>query len=321
MRVLTYDELSASMGLDRALIHLSAFGGVFSSRAVDLLRGRLKAFADYVGVFAVEDGRVLGQVFVQRIPYAFREGPGRISGIAAVGTRPDRGRHGIARRLLTEVHQREREAGLEFAALWTNRSWGAHTLYERLGYRDIYSSPWVVHGPSRPPRRRSRTPGVRPGRMSDLEDIDRFHDRECESRLGFYRRPSGFSETEVLLGSVDPGKNLLVARRGSKLVGYAHIDPNSSRVLCGELAGDSSAARRLLVSEVMRSAGERPFVFQHTLLRDAPQLFRGHGYVSVPTSWYVMMGADLRHDWTRDEAVGQFATDDPRFVCLAGDRF
>lgn len=321
MRVLTYDELTASMDLDRALIHLSAFGGVFSSRAVSLVRSRLKALADYVGVFAVENGRVLGQIFVQRIPYAFRDGPGRISGIAVVGTRPDRGRHGIARRLLTEVHQREREAGLEFAALWTNRSWGAHTLYERLGYRDVYSSPWVVHGPAGPRRRRARAPGVRPGRRTDLEEIDRLHDRECERRLGFYRRPRGFSATDVLLGSIDPGKNLIVARQGPKLVGYAHIDPSSSRVLCGELVGESSAVRRLLVSEVIRSAGKRHFVFQHTLLGDAPALFRGHGYLSVPTSWYVLMGADLRHDWTRSEAVGRFATDDPRFVCLAGDRF
>ena len=161
MRILTYDELAPEMDPDRALIHLSAFGGVYPSRAVGLRRRRLKILPDYVGVFAVEAGRILGQVFVDRLPYAFRDGPGTISGIAAVGTRPDKGRAGIARLLLTEVHRREREAGIDFAALWTNRSWGAHSLYERLGYRDVYSSPWALHGPVGRRGARGRPKGIR----------------------------------------------------------------------------------------------------------------------------------------------------------------
>jgi GNAT superfamily N-acetyltransferase len=321
MRVLTYDELTPEMDLDRALIHLSAFGGVYPSRTVDLERARLKALADYAGLFAVEGGRVLAQVFVQRIPYAFHDGPGTISGIAAVGTRPDRARAGIARRLLTEVHRREREAGIEFAALWTNRSWGAHGLYERLGYRDVYSSPWVAHGPAGRQWRGARAKGVRPGRRTDLSAIDDFHDRQCEGRLGFYRRPNGFSRVMYRLGHLDPGRNLLVARRGPRMLGYAHIDQNRWRVTCGELVGSSAAARRSLVHEVGRAAGGRHFVFQHTLLSESPEIFRGPGYRSVPTGWYAMMGLDLSRPWTTSEAIHQFATNDPKFVCLAGDRF
>lgn len=321
MRILTYDELAPEMDPDRALIHLSAFGGVYPSRAVDLRRRRLKILPDYVGVFAVEAGRILGQVFVDRLPYAFRDGPGTISGIAAVGTRPDKGRAGIARLLLTEVHRREREAGIDFAALWTNRSWGAHSLYERLGYRDVYSSPWALHGPVGRRGARGRPKGIRPGRVSDLSDIDELHDCQCEGRLGFYRRPRGFGRVTVSLGDVDPGKNLIVARRDQELVGYAHLDQNPWRVICGELVGDSAAARRALVNEVSRVADGRHFVFQHTLLSESLELFRGRGYTSIPIGWYGMMGLDLSREWTPGEAIHRFATDDPRFVCLAGDRF
>ena len=321
MRVLTYDELPSAMDLDRALIHLAAFGGVFTARAVDLLRRRLKSLAEYVGVFAVERGRIVGQVFVHRLPYAFREGAGMISGIAAVGTRPDKGRSGIARRLLTEVHRREHEAGVEYAALWTNRSWGAHALYDQLGYRDVYSSPWVVHAPRATAGRKVRTLEIRPGRTTDLAVIDRFHDRQSAARLGFYRRPRGFSQVEARVGGLDPEKNLIVARRGPALVGYAHLDRYPWRVICGELMGASSEIRRALIHEVIRTAHGLHFVFQHTLVSDTPQLFRAHGYATVPQGWYGMMGAALARKWGTREAIRQFATDYPRLICMAGDRF
>ncbi len=321
MRVVTYDELTPEMETDRALIHLSAFGGVYPSRTVDIERRQLNTLADYVGVFAVEGGHVLGQVFVQRIPYAFRDLRGTLSGIAAVGTRPDQGRTGIARRLLTEVHRREREAGMEFAALWTNRSWGAHALYEQLGYRDVYASPWVVRLSGKPSGRRGQAPGIRPGRSSDIPEIDDLHDRRYAGRYGYCRRPRGVGQVLVRLGYLHPSQNLLVARRGRELVGYAHIDPNPWRVICGELVGGSAAVRQALVHEVNRVAGERRAVFQHTLLSESPEIFRGRGYASVPTGWYGMMGLDLAREWTTREAIDRFATADPRFVCLAGDRF
>jgi GNAT superfamily N-acetyltransferase len=309
------------MDLDRTLIHIAAFGGVFSRRRVEILRRRTKSFADYVGVFAVEGAEVLGQVFVVRIPYAFPDGPDRISGIAAVATRADRGRSGIARSLLEEVHRREREAGLRHSALWTNRSWGAHRLYEKLGYQDVYSSPWVIHSPIGPAPRKARRPGCRPGRRADLAEIDRFHNREAADRLGYYRRPSGFSSVEVRLGAMDPARNLIVARQGGELVGYAHFERGPFRVVCGEIVADSATVGRDLVGEVERAAVRLPCAFQHTFVTDAPGIFRGAGYASIPMGWYGMMGNALGRKWTRRQAVDRFGTEDPRFICLGGDRF
>ncbi len=184
MRFLTYDELSPSTETDRMLIQLASFASVFPRRSIDLWRRRTKRFADYVGVFAEERGRLLGQTFVLRIPYTFRGGTEVVSGIAGVGTRPDRGRAGVARAILTEVHRREKEAGIRFSTLWTNRSWGAHDLYAKLGYQDVYSSPWVVHGPSRAVPRKFKT--VRPARRGELAELERFHAARLRAALGFF---------------------------------------------------------------------------------------------------------------------------------------
>jgi len=319
MRLLTFDELTPSMEVDRTLIHLASFGGTFPRASIDARRRRTKALADYVGVFAVERGRLLGQTFVLRIPYTFPGGTELVSGLVAVGTRPDRRRAGVAREILTDIHRREKEAGIRFSTLWTNRSWGAHRLYEELGYRDIYSSPWAVHAPLQlsPPRPRD----VRPARRSDLVDLERLHSRQAEGRIGFCREPNGYLKAAVAAGELDPGKELVVVRSGGRLRGYADLEATPYRVICGELVATSFAARRSLVSEVQRRARRNPFAFQHTPVTDAPELFRGNGFSNVPTSWYVLMASSLAERWTAGAALSQFATNDRRFLCMSWDRF
>ena len=319
MRFLTYDELTPSMEVDRTLIHLASFGGAFPRRAIDVWRRRTKAFAEYVGVFAVERGTLLGQTFVLRIPYTFVDGPEFVTGIAAVGTRPDRGRAGVARAILTEIHRREKEAGTRFSTLWTNRSWGAHHLYEKLGYRDVYSAPWVVHPAA--PTHGPRPGGVRPARSSDLVEIERFHARQSRGRLGFLRDMPGYLRAAVAAGELDPAKELLVAVAGGQLVGYAHVDSNPYRTVCGELEGSSRSARRALIAEVGRRAKQRPFAFQHTPVTDDPDLFQGASWSRAGTGWYVFMASSLGHRWTSRSAGAQFTTADPRFLCMSGDRF
>ncbi len=156
MKLVGFDELPDSYDSDRALVQLAAFGGFLNRRRIDLWRRRTSVFADYFGIFAVDAGTVVGQTFVLRIPYTFPHGTESISGIAGVATRLDHARTGVARRILEEVHRREREAGIGYSTLWTNRSWGAHRLYEKLGYRDVYAPPGAVRVP---PARSPRPPG------------------------------------------------------------------------------------------------------------------------------------------------------------------
>jgi len=318
MRILTFDELSGVQDRSRALVNMAAFGSVYDRDRAETFRRRLKCFSEYVGVFAVDGDGVLGQVFVLRLPYEFPDGPGQISAIASVGTRPDAGRTGVAETLLREAHRREQEAGLRYAALWTNRSWGAHHLYEKLGYRDVYAPPWAVHLPSpqRVPKAR-----VRFARPSDLESIEQLHRQVARERWGHRERPSGWLLVDSQLGYVDLSTELLVCHEGNELEGYAHLDRNGRRIICGELLATSRRVRRQLVAAVGWVAAPLPWAFQHTLVTDDPAMFHVPAFVNGPVGWYVMMGCDLARAWTPREAETRFGTRDPRFICLAGDRF
>lgn len=321
MRFLSFDELTPTMDADRLLVHLAALGGAADRRAVALWRRRSNIYSEYVGVFAVERGRVVGQTLVKRLPYTFPDGTESIGAIASVGTRPDRARRGVARQILTEVHRREREAGIRFVALWTNRSWGAHRLYEKLGYRDVYSAPWAVRAPRPGPYPRRPRASIRPARAGDLPELERVHDRGAEGRLGFCHRPPRALQLAAATRDFDLSRDLLVARESGRIVGYALPQSSSVRSVCGELVAESSHARHSLVEEVERKARRTPVAFQHSPVTDDLEFFRRRGYVTAATGWYVLMGAELGRAWTRRAATERFATNDRRFLCLSGDRF
>ena len=317
MRILTFDELTPEMERSRMLVNVAAFSSVFTRERIADLRRR-KAIAEYVGVFAVVGQEVVGHVFVELIPYDFPDGPAKVSGIATVGTRPDAARSGVARRLLEDAHERELADGRQFAALWTNRSWGAHHLYEKLGYRDVYTSPWAVHPPSEDSPSAS---SVRFATKDELDEIDEFHDRMSRGRVGYCRRYRGTMRSAVRFRYVDPATDLLVVRRRGELVGYAHLERSARRVICGEVVAVSRRVKRELVNAVARLSRGLPYAFQHTLISDDPAMFPSRTYVHGPVGWYVMMGADLERNWSTSAAEGRFGTRDPRFLCLAGDRF
>jgi GNAT superfamily N-acetyltransferase len=321
MRFLSFDELSSSMEPERLLIHLASLGGAADRRAIDVWRRRSTIFADYVGVFAVERGHVLGQTFVKRLPYAFPDGSETIGGVASVGTRPDLARHGVARGILEEVHRREREAGIRFVTLWTNRSWGAHRLYESLGYRDIHPVPWAVRPPRASPASGRPSRAVRTGRASDLPELDRLHDRLLRGRLGFSARPPRTLETLATTGDLDPAARLLVATSGRSLVGYASVQVARNRALCDELVGSSVGVRRALVTEVERRSNETTVAFCHSAVHDLAPILSAHGYSRLREGWYAYLAAEVGRAWSVREAVARFATHDPRFVCMAADRF
>jgi len=320
MRLLTFDELPPDLEPGRLLVHLSALGGVANRRSIDLWRRRSDLLADYVGVFAVAGGEVLGQTLVRRLAYRFPDGAETIGAIASVATRSDRARRGVARAILDDVHRREREAGIRFAALWTNPSWGAFRLYETLGYRTVHSLPWGVHVP-RGGRRGRLARDLRPAWPSDLADLEELHDRLAAGRLGFFRRARHALEVLHATHELEPTKELLLARDDGRAVGYAHYQTNPYRVLCGELVATSRAVERRLAAALERHAGELPTVIHGTAVRDAAALWRQRGYRTIPSSWWALMGASLERTWSAKEALATFATADPRFLCQSGDRF
>lgn len=320
MKLLGYDELPVAYDPGRALVSLAAFGEFRHRRTIDLWRRRTSQLADYVGVFAVDHGAVVGQAFVERIAYTFPHGTETVSGVAGVSTRLDHARAGIARRILEEVHRREREAGIDYATLWTNRSWGAHRLYEELGYRDVYVPRLAVRIlPSR--RRRPHRTRVRPGRTSDLLEVERLHARYGEGRWGFAQRPDGFARVAAAGGELRPREEILVALDRGRPSGYAMFSADRNRTICGELVTRSASDRTRLTASLEARAQTGLVAFRDGAVDAMGPGLRRRGYVVASVGWFGLMATAFGRKRGRAELVREFGTRDPRFLCFTGDRF
>ncbi len=318
MQFRALDELTTEQELTRLLTHTSSFEA--TSRKHLLALRRQGSLSDYGGVFAVEKGEVVGQTLVFRAPYVFPHGTETLGCIAAVTTRPDHGRSGVAYQVLREVHRREREAGEEHVALWTNLSWGAHRLYEKLGYRDVYLIPRA--STLLPPRQRRAPHGiVRPGRTSELDAFDELHRETTRGRWGFTPRTPHHALTESRLGYFDPSKDIRVYARGGRIEGYAFRQEKFGRIRCPELVASTSRAREALVNDLERGGAGMLLTFDFSAASDSAVSLRRRGYRFMQGSWYRLLGASLRRSLSAKEAVREFGTSDARFVCHLGDMF
>ncbi len=321
-----FDDLSERQHAERALLSLAAFG-LATTRAAAERHRRSKQFPDYLSLHAVDGGRVVGQLGVLRFPYAFRDGIETVAGLAGVATHPGRARQGVARALLEEAHAREESEGIRHVTLWTNSSWGAHRLYEQYGYRDVHSPAWAVHageGPPIPGTAARRAPAgpvrVRPGRPADVPALERLYAAYAKNRLGF-RRWNDSLGNSVRAGRVDPARDLRVAERGVAPLGYVHVSASPDRTICSEMVAAAEPVRRALLRAVSDVAGGGVWAFHCSPVADHPELFPKEEFALSPVHWWTFMARDRGSDWERRAAVRRFATADPRFLCLGGDRF
>ena len=320
LRILTYDELPRERMAEQAGVQIAAFGGFWTPSVVRAYRRSGSRLSEYVGVYAVDDGVLVGQILVFRVPYRFPDGStAPVAGLAAVTTRPDAMRRGVARALLDDVHRRERVAGITDALLWTNRSWVAYRLYETAGYRTLYSPGWalrVCRG------RQALPPGwsLTPGNRTVLDEVESLHTQRSGDRIGFAARSPGTLRADARAGDVQPS-NLLVLRHDGRLEGYAYAARETGILRCGELVTASPAADSMLLQGLESRAAGGLLAVGYTGQTDRREELSRRGYIVAPGSWWVLMGALLDPHLDPARAPIRFGADDPRFVCMALDRF
>ena len=278
--------------------------------------------AEYGGFVAVEGNRVLAQVTVEYYSLTTRHGRETFAGVAGVVTRPDALRRGLCSRLLEEVHRRESSRGCRLAMLWTRRSWGAHRLYERLGYRDLYSPPTAVlpPGAGAPPRLPTGFM-VRTARRADSTLLESLFARAAARRYGFVTRfPNSFGARFTMAWRASKDHHILF--RGSRPVGYFFTSENPRSLGVYEGAVTERKLLPRLLDAIQWYARGRWVAFAHTtLVNDARALLRARGFSLAPDSHAVLMARSLSGSpSSRMVSLRQMARD-PRFSCHRGDMF
>ncbi len=278
--------------------------------------------AEYLGVVAVEGPDVLAQVMVGHHRWTTAHGTEEVAGIENVVTRPDATHRHLATRLLAEVHRREVETGHRLAMLWTRRSWGAHRLYEHLGYRDIYSPPTALLPPG--PTERNRLPAgvrVRPARASDAPVLEGLLRRASRGRLGFaHRFPTAF-EARFRLGWRAARDHHLLVRDGTPVGYFAGGDGRRLVEVNEGMVLDRALVPTLI--DAMRAQRRHRWLGlgSTTLVNDARVPLREGGFVLARNSHATLMAKPLIRAPAATWTELRRTVEDARFVCHRGDMF
>ena len=169
----------------------------------------------YLGLYAVEDDLVLGQVGVFRLPMISTQGREDVGGVWAVSTHPQFAGRGVASRLLDEAHQRMLAAGLRFSTLGTDRFRTAYQLYQKHGYveTNVWATALSRWETAHQPTRLHACPLGERG----FDTVDRVFAEIAPEYLGFAWRYAPFAQMRRLAKPED----VWILQENSRVIGYA----------------------------------------------------------------------------------------------------
>ena len=220
IKILEYDEVDP---LEVLQINLLGLDFSLTPERVSLIRNYDPRPFPFLALYAVEDGHVIGQVGVFRLPMVTNEGPEDVGGIWAVCTLPTYKRHGIATVLMDEAHERMREDGLRFSTLGTSKFRIAHQFYLKLGYQDIFSPSTLLFQREKVFSSNDNIQ-VEQADFEKLYLADKVFREISEDSLGFARRHEPFLPAMVAIGELAIGKlneeNIWLIWKRDQLIGY-----------------------------------------------------------------------------------------------------
>lgn len=316
MRILEFDELGSALEPQAQLLDLAAgwapndFGKFKQARRMGY------PSAAYAGIYAVENGEILSAVRVLRLPYTTAEGIQQVAGIQGVVTRRDSGRKGLARKLLLEAHTREKDAGSKYSLLWTGRGQVAHSLYEDLGYQDVYAPDLATFRVEK--RGNSGPYTLKDVEESDLDALEELHRRATAGRLGFTPRPRGIVRSLLHIGFLAK-ESLHVVFYAGRMVGYAQLQRSSAWCSLNELVLEPETPVERVLPTLEATAKGGWFAIRNTVVRDALPLLRRRGYSYSPFAYYSLLALPLEKP--SSDIAEELGTADRRFACQHLDYF
>lgn len=320
MQIFSLSELGPEHEIGVAALQEAAFGYLGGTQD---LRRKISLgipYSSYAALYAVEGSEVLSMVEVPRMIFLTRHGPVLMGGFACVCTRPDQARRGVATSVLTEVLRREREDGIRYMLLWTGRAMVAHSLYERLGFTDVFATPAAyrrITSKSEPPAGYS----VGNPNEDELVTLESLRDEMARGRLGFSPRFKGLIRALVKSGAHSLS-NILTISKGGGIVGYAILrptDPASQR--SWEMVAPALEDRIPLVKAVESKMTEGWFMFTTCPGDVWSSVAVQCGYEIRPSRWGTLMACQLDGKLGDRELRHELGTDDPSFIAQEADNF
>ena len=257
-------------------------------------------------VNAVEDGLVLGQVGLFRLPMISTEGREDVGGVWAVSTHPGHAGRAVASVLLEGAHSRMRAAGLRFSSLGTNRYRTAYQLYQQQGYVDMDISAtafakWeTAHQPTRLRAQSSCQVGY--------EFIEEIFSSIAKDYLGFSWRHIPFSRLRLV-----NLEDIWVLSENGQPVGYALTHTTQVMLtitnLVLKLGMDTAEAIAAIAAKT------RSDYIQVKVRRPAEmESLRHAGYQVASPDWSAFMLKPLTTDVTIEDARRLFGIGTDRFL-------
>jgi hypothetical protein len=219
--------------------------------------------------------------------------------------------------LLLEAHRREKVAGSKYSLLWTGRGQVAHSLYETLGYRDVYTPDLVAcHMVNRGHKHGSFT--LNQVKVGEEGLLDGLHLKATVQRLGFTPRPPGIVRSLVHLGFLDRESLNLVYRDG-RLAGYAILQKRPFWCSLDELVLEMGTSLEEVLPAFETVAEGGWFAIRNTAVRDGRHLLESRGFHYSPFAYYSLLALPLER--STEDIAGELGTGSPRFTCQQLDYF
>jgi GNAT superfamily N-acetyltransferase len=224
MKILDYDAVDPFQVLD---LNLLCFRFALTPKVVTKIRRLDERAFPFLAIYAVDNGRVVGQTGVFRLPVMTTKGAEDVGGIWAMCTHPADSRQGIGSLLIAEAHNRMREAGLRFAALGTSRHWVAHSFYLKHGYQDIAHFAAAL-APRSIVKNLDNGFSVAKATREALPEADRLFRRVAAGKTGFARRHEDFLPNMVAIGDDVRLEDLRLLHQDGDLIGYAAVQTSET---------------------------------------------------------------------------------------------
>ncbi len=282
MEIVDYREISDS---ELTELSLACFEHTHTKERLNQMIKADRRLSDWGGeLYAVEGDEVLGVVGLL-YPKARTKNDEviEVGGIRNVCSRPSASRSGVAKKLMEEAHDILKKK-VEYSFLMTSASSVAHSLYQKLGYEDIYVPPKAFK------KREDIGSDVRFEAEKDPGYVRSVYMRSIENLTGLVVREKCFWEMAKTRGWPE-NEDVKIAYKDGERIGYTMFDSSRNKLSVKEIGAEEGFLPHIL--DGLESRAEKNHVVLSYVNPAYKEEIEKKGYRWTQDLWKRVMVKDL----------------------------